>query len=92
MEGCRKEDPPTKKILPVGIGVPVFLVDLGMSKDATEMVKAVGDCNVISFYYLLQERSYTVKKRNKTKQTVQFKLEDTIFFVRMLKGVCANCQ
>ena len=53
---------------------------MGMGKDATEMVKSVSDCAVIAFYYLLQVREYTLKEqRNETKQTVQFKLEDTIF-------------
>ena len=51
MEGWRKEDPTTKKKLPVGIDVPEFLAELGMVKDATEMVKAVGDCAIIAFYY-----------------------------------------
>ena len=44
------------------------------------MVKAVCDCAVIAFYNLLQVGEYTMKKQiNETKQTVQFKLEDTIF-------------
>ena len=80
MEGWRKEDPPTKKKLPVGIDVPEFLADLGMKKYSTEMVKAVGDCAIIAFYYLLQVGECTEKKRNETKQTVHFKLEDTMFF------------
>ena len=81
MEGWRKEYRPTKKKLPVGIDVPEFLADLGMEKCATEMVKAVGDCAIIAFYYLLRVVEYTVKKqRNETKQTVQFKLENTMFF------------
>ena len=55
----------------MGIDVPEFLAELGMAKDATEMVKAVGDCAVIAFYYLLRVGEYTVKKqRNETKQTV----------------------
>ena len=38
------------------------------------MVKAVGDCAVIKFYYLLRVGKYTAKEqRNKTNQTVQFK-------------------
>ena len=82
MEGWRKEDPPTKGKLPVGIDVPDVLAELGMEKDATEMVKAVGYCAVIGFYYLLQVGEYTVKNQKKqTKQTVQFKLEDTMFFL-----------
>ena len=45
------------------------------------MVKAVGYCAVMSFYYLLRVEEYTVKKqRYETKEIVQFKLEDTMFF------------
>ena len=64
MEGWRKEDPPTKEKRPVGIDVPEFLAELGMAKDSTEMVKAVGDLAVITFYYLLQSGKYTAKKQN----------------------------
>ena len=32
-----------------------------MSKDATEVINAVGDCAVIVFYYLLQVGEYKVK-------------------------------
>ena len=75
MEGRRKEDLPTKKKLPVGIDVPDFLEELGVSKDATEVVKSVGYCTVIAFYYFLQVGGYMVKgKNNETKETVQFKL------------------
>ena len=74
MEGWRKEDPPTKKKMSVGIYIPEFLAELGMEKYATEMVKAVGDCAVIGFYSLLRVGEYTVKKQiNKTKKMVQFK-------------------
>ena len=92
MEGWRKEDPPTKKKLPVEIGVPEVLAELGMEKDATEMAKAVGDCAVITFYYLLRVGEYTVGGGNETKQTVQFKLEDKKFFFSMLKDIYVNCQ
>ena len=54
-----KEDPPTKKKFPVGIYVPEFLAELGIEKDATEMVKAVGDFAVIAFCYLLWVGEYT---------------------------------
>ena len=53
MEGWRKEYPPTNKKLPVVIDAPEVLAELGMEKYATEMVKAVGDCTIIVFYYLL---------------------------------------
>ena len=54
MEGWRNEDPPTKKKLPVGIDVPELLADLGMEKKFTEMANAVGDCKIITFFYLLR--------------------------------------
>ena len=47
----------------MGIDVPELLAELGMEKYATEMVKAVGDCEVIEFYYLLRVGEYTVKKQ-----------------------------
>ena len=73
MEGWRKEDPPTKKKIPVGIDVPEFLAELGMEKYSTEMVKAVGDCAVNAFYYLRRVGECTVKKkkRNKANGAVQ---------------------
>ena len=65
----------------MGIDVPDFLAELGIEKYATEMVKAVGDYEIIAFYYLLRVEEYTVKKqRNETKQMVNFKLEDTMLF------------
>ena len=39
-----------------------------MDKDATETVKAVGDCATISFYYLLQVGEYKAK-RKETRQS-----------------------
>ena len=63
MEVWRKYDPLTKKKIPVGIDVPEVLVELGMERDATEIVKAVGDCAVIVFYYLLQVGEYKVKNK-----------------------------
>ena len=54
MEGWRKEDSTTKNKFPVGIDVPEYLVDSGMVKDSTEMVKAVGDNALIAFCFLLR--------------------------------------
>ena len=65
MEGWRKEDPPTKKKISVGIDAPNVLAGLGMEKYATEMVKAVGNCAIIAFYYLLRVGEYTLKKTEK---------------------------
>ena len=39
MEVWRKEDPPTKKKMPVVIDAPEFLEEFGMAKDVTEMIK-----------------------------------------------------
>ena len=63
------------------MNVPELLVEMGYSKSGTAHTRAVGDLSLISFYYLLCVGEYTVKgKRNNTKQTVQFKLEDVTFY------------
>ena len=49
----RKQDPSTKNKFPVGIDVTEFLAELGMAKDTTEVVKAVGDYTLVAFYYML---------------------------------------
>jgi len=87
MSGWRKADPATKKMLPVGIDVPEHLGEVGLLPTATELEKAVGDDSLIAFYYLLRIGEFTIKgKRNETKQTVQFKLEDARFFKYDKKG------
>jgi hypothetical protein len=84
IDGFAKEDPPTHKMLPVESDVPELLVEMGYSKSGTAHTRAVGDLSLIAFYYLLRIGEYTVKgKRNNTKQTVQFKLEDVTFYKRM---------
>ena len=77
MEEWSKEDSINKNKFLVRTDVPKFLADFGMAKDATEVVKAVGDNDLIMFHYLLRVGEYTVKgNRNDKKQTVQSKLED----------------
>ncbi len=82
IEGYSKEDPPTRKMLPIKTDVPQLLVELGYSESGTAHAQAIGDLTLITFYYLLRIGEYiTVKgKRNNTKQTVQFKLEDVTFY------------
>ena len=87
IDGFAKEDPPTRKMLPVELDMPELLVEMGYSKSGTAHTRAVGDLALIAFYYLLRIGKYTVKgKRNNTKQTVQFKLEDVTFYKRTRKG------
>ena len=81
LDGWRKYDPPTKKQLPVEADVPELLVRWGSQPAATALEQAVGDLTMIAFFYLLQIGEYTVKgKREETKQTIQFKMEDITFF------------
>ena len=64
----------------MGIDITEFLAQLGRDKDATELVKAVGDLTLIAFYYFLGVGEYTINgSRNNTKQIVHFKLEYAIF-------------
>ena len=56
------------------IDVTEFLAELGMEKYATEMVKAVGDCAVIAFYFFLQVGEYIVKNKETKKANGAFQV------------------
>jgi hypothetical protein len=87
IEAYSKEDPLTKKVLPVEVDVPELLVEMGYGKLGTLHAQAIKDLSLIAFYYLLPIGEYTVKgKSNNIKQTVQFKLEDISFFKRNKAG------
>jgi hypothetical protein len=87
IEGYSKEDPPTRKMLPIETDVPQLLVELGYSESGTAHAQAIGDLTLIAFYYLLRIGEYTVKgKRHNKKQTVQFKLEDVTFYKKTRAG------
>ncbi len=48
--------------------VPEFLVQLGLSPEAQELDRAIGDLTMIAFYYLLRIGEYTTKgTRNNSK-------------------------
>ena len=72
----------------MGIDVPEILAELGMEKDATEMVKAVGDCAIIAFYYSLRVGEYTAKNKE-MKQSKQYSPGWKIqcFLVRTVKDI-----
>ena len=87
IEGYDKEDPPTRKMLPIETDVPQLLVDVGYGNTGTSHTKAIGDLTLIAFYFLLRIGEYTVKgRRNNTKQTVQFKLQDVTFYKKTKSG------
>jgi hypothetical protein len=87
LDGFRKDDPPTKKQLPVEADVPEFLVSLCLASEACELDWSIGDLTMITFYYLLRIGKYTTKgARNNTKQTQEFKLGDITFFAKDKQG------
>ena len=87
LDGFAKEDPATKKKLPVEVDIPNYVAELGRAKEASELARAVGDFTLIAFYYLLRVGEYTkIRRRNPSKQTRQFKLKDCRFFKRDEKG------
>jgi hypothetical protein len=49
IEGYNKQDPPTKKMLPVKADVPKLLVKMGYSKSGSPHAKAIGDLMLIAF-------------------------------------------
>ncbi len=91
LDGMRKDHPHTKKKLLVEVDAPEFLVKLGTEKGASEQVQTIGDYALIVFYYLLCVGEYMVKgTRNETKQTEQFKMRDTRFFLNDRRDACAS--
>jgi hypothetical protein len=87
LDGYGKEDPATIKKLPVQADVPELLVSTAYQGAGTQMDKAAADLSMIAFYYLLRVGEYTVKGlQNSTKQTVQFKYEDVMFFRKNVRG------
>ena len=87
LDGFRKADPPTTKQLPVEADVPEFLVQLGLSPEARELDRALGDLTMIVFYYLQCIGEYTTKgTRNNSKQTEEFKMGDITFFAKDKQG------
>jgi hypothetical protein len=62
--------------------VPKYLVCLGLVAGESELTKATGDLSLVAFYYLLRIGEYTTKgSRNESKQTVQFRMKDVVFFI-----------
>jgi hypothetical protein len=87
LDGYSKADPPTWKMLLFKVDIPKLLVEMGYGKGGLIHIQAIRDLAMIAFYYLLQIGEYTVKgKKNNTKQTVQFKLEDIKFFKKNKAG------
>ncbi len=87
LAGFSRKDPPTQKKLPVGVDIPELLVYAATLAGASEGYKALGDWTLIAFYFLLRVGEYTSKgKRNSTKQTVQYKMEDVTFFRKNAMG------
>ena len=83
-DGWKKEDPPSKKKLPVEVDVPELLVEWGLMSAATVLARVVGDLTLIAFYFLLRVGEYTIKsRRNESKQTVPFKMENISMFNRI---------
>jgi hypothetical protein len=87
LTGWAKDDPATVKKMPVEADVPEFMAEQGYRKGGSQLSRAVGDCALIAFYFLLRVGEYTIKRsRNETKQTKQFKLEDCTFFRKNALG------
>jgi hypothetical protein len=81
IDGWRKQDLVSQKIQPVEADVQEYLVKCGLDPCGSELNKAIGNLSLIAFYYLLCIGEYTMKsKRENTKQTVQFKMEDVRVF------------
>ena len=87
-----KEDPPTRKKLPVEADVPEYLVKRGLASGVCPLTQTLGDLVLIAFYYLLRMGEYTMKvARGNAQRTVQFKMEDITFFAKNERGELRQC-
>jgi hypothetical protein len=87
LDGYRKVDPPTHKKLPIQSNVPKLLVETAYQPGTTQHQRATADLTMIAFYYLLRIGEYMVRGwRNNTKQMVQFKYKDVLFFKKNSRG------
>lgn len=87
LDGWESKDGPVKKMMPVEIDVPEYLIKCGMQPGASGRVKAIGELALIAFFFLLRIGEYTVKgKRKNTKRTVQFRMQDVTFFKKDSTG------
>jgi len=71
IDGFSKDDPPTRKMLPVESDVPELLVKMGYGKLGTAHTRAVGDLALIAFYFLLRLAS-TPSKANAIIQSKRY--------------------
>ena len=61
--------------------LPEWLCNWGHRSGSTQQQKAVGDLEVIAFYYLLRVGEYTApKRRGRQPRTKQFAVNDVTFF------------
>ena len=71
------------KKLPIKVDIPEFLVKMVYDGAVSERQKATTKLTLITSYYLLWVGEYKQKcSCNKSKQTVQFRVKDVIFFMR----------
>ena len=67
LTGWAKDDPATVKKMPVEADVPEFMAEQGYRKGGSQLSRAVGDCALIAFDFLLRVGEYTIKRsRNET--------------------------
>ena len=86
MSGYRKWDKPTHKKAAIGVDVVEYLCSLGQKLGGVKD-GVIGDFTLIAFYYLLRVGEYTQKnQRQNSKQTVEFRMRDVVFFGHDSKG------
>ena len=81
LKGFENKDPPRVKKLAVHPDLPEWLCTWGHRKGSTRQQQAIGDLEMIAFYYLLRVGEYTApKRRGRQPRTKQFSVNDVTFF------------
>ena len=81
LKGFENKDPPQVNKLAVHPEFPDWLCKWGHRKGSLPQQQAVGDLEMIAFYYLLRVGEYTAPKRRvRQPRTQQFLVNDITFF------------
>jgi len=80
LEAFRREDPPPKPQLAVPVTVIEHLQRVAAASGRSGAAAAVADLATIAFFFLLRVGEYTMPPANRRTRTVQFRVQDVVFY------------
>ena len=86
LKGLGKKDPPRVKKLAMYPYLPEWLCKWGRIKRSYPQQQAVGDLEMIAFYYILPVGGYTTPKRQGRQPKTQHFLVNDVMFLKLRKS------